>query len=188
MTQTEKCEENTLYIKIAPTSPLLPLMNVDALTPEQETELLEKCPIIHLSGSTTRQQISHFLVDLFAYYFEVPKEKFNEQSCLVDHIERLAWAKELGVSFEDVTYGRILCSQDDDGNVTGGLEDRGMLLGMMFALGEFSKLIGINLVDSAADATFIAGENEFGSYYDCHTIDGLTDLIYSVCQRLKMCN
>lgn len=183
-TKDMKKEVNPLYIKISPTSPVLP-QTLDAdLTQEQERAILATCPTIYLSATTSHQQVTDFLIDLFAYYFELPKEKINAQSDLVDDIERQVWARELGVSFEDVTYGRIFCSKDEEGNVAGGMEDRGIMISMMFML-DFSNLIGIIEVSNAIEATFEAQGDEFDSYYDCKTISDLADLIYSVCEKLN---
>lgn len=183
-TKDMKKEVNPLYIKISPTSPVLP-QTLDAdLTQEKELAILATCPTIYLSATTSHQKITDFLIDLFAYYFELPKEKINAQSDLVDDIEGQVWARELGVSFGDVTYGRIFCGKDDEGNVAGGMEDRGIMIAMMF-MTDFSDLVGIKEVDNAADATFEAMDDEFGSYYDCATISDLADLIYSVCVKLN---
>ncbi|MCA0936688.1 ImmA/IrrE family metallo-endopeptidase [Vibrio alginolyticus] len=177
-------EVKPLYIKISPTVPMLPITLDADLTEEQEQALLATCPTIHLSATTSHQEITEFLIDLFAYYFELPKEKINAQSDLVDDIERQVWARELGVSFEEVAYGRIFCSTDEQGNAVGGMEDRGIMIATMFMM-DFSALAGIKEVGSAADATFEARDDEFGSYYDCKTIANLADLIYSVCKKLK---
>ncbi len=182
--QMEK-EVKPLYLKISPTVPALPLTLEDDLTEEQERTLLATCPTIHLSATTSHQQITEFLIDLFAYYFELPKEKINAQSDLVDDIERQVWARELGVSFEDVTYGRIFCGKDEEGNAVGGMEDRGIMIATMF-MTDFSSLVGIKEVSSAADATFEARDDEFSSYYDCVTVTDLADLVYSVCSTLKL--
>ncbi|WP_274026685.1 hypothetical protein [Vibrio parahaemolyticus] len=179
-----KKEVRPLYIKISPTSPVLPQTLEDDLTQEQERAILASCPTIYLSATTSHQQISNFLIDLFAYYFELPKEKINAKSDLVDDIERQVWARELGVSFEDVTYGRIFCSKDEEGNVAGGMEDRGIMIATMFML-DFSDLIGIKEVSNAIEATFEAQDDEFGSYYDCQTIADLADLIFTVCEKLS---
>lgn len=177
-------EAKPMYIKIIPTSPVLPQTLDDDLSEEQEKRLLEKCPRIHLSSATSHEQITTFLIELFAYYFELPQNKIKPDCDLVDDIERMVWARELGVSFEDVTYGRIFCGRDEEGNVAGGMEDRGIMIAMMF-MTDFSDLVGIKEVDNAADATFEAMDDEFGSYYDCKTIADLADLIFTVCEKLS---
>ncbi|WP_170962879.1 hypothetical protein, partial [Vibrio sp. F13] len=123
------------------------------------------CPTIHLSVTTSHKQITAFLIELFAYYFELPQEKIKPDSDLADDIERMVWARELDVPFEDVTYGRIFCGKDEDGNAVGGMEDKGIMIATMFML-DFSDLVGIKEVDNAAGATFEALDDEFGSYYD----------------------
>lgn len=177
-------EAKPMYIKIVPTSPVLPQTLDDDLSEEQERQLLEKCPRIHLSSATSHEQITTFLIELFAYYFELPQVKIKPGSDLADDIERMVWARELGVSFKDVTYGRIFCGQDEDGNAVGGMEDKGIMIATMFML-DFSNLVGIKEVDNATDATFEAMDDEFDSYYDCATVTELADLIYSVCTKLK---
>ncbi|CAM4206571.1 hypothetical protein [Vibrio neonatus] len=176
-------EVKPMYIKIVPTSPVLPQMLDDDLSEKEERLLLTKCPTIHLSATTSHEHITTFLIELFAYYFELPQDKIKPDSDLVDDIERMVWARELGVSFENVTYGRIFCSRDEDGNAVGGMEDRGIIIAMMFML-DFSDLVGIKEVDNAVDATFEAMDDEFGNYNDCATINDLSDLIYSVCRRI----
>ncbi|MEZ8882547.1 hypothetical protein AB4559_06240 [Vibrio sp. 10N.222.51.C8] len=178
-------EMKSMYIKISPTAPVLPQTLDDDLSEEQERLLLAKCPTIHLSATTSHGQITAFLIELFAYYFELPQDKIKPDSDLADDIERMVWARELGVSFEDVTYGRIFCGQDEDGNAVGGMEDKGIMIATMFML-DFSDLVGIKEVDDAADATFEAMDDEFGSYYDCATISDLADLIFTVCEKLKL--
>lgn len=178
-------EAKPIFIKIAPTSPVLPQTIDDDLSEEQERLLLAKCPTIHLSATTSHEQITAFLIELFAYYFELPQDKIKPDSDLADDIERMVWARELGVSFEDVTYGRIFCGQDEDGNAVGGMEDKGIMIATMFML-DFSDLVGIKEVDDVADATFEAMDDEFGSYYDCATISDLADLIFTVCEKLKL--
>ncbi|WP_447079591.1 hypothetical protein [Vibrio alginolyticus] len=177
-------EAKPIFIKIAPTSPVLPQTLDDDLSEEQEQLLLAKCPTIHLSATTSHEQITAFLIELFAYYFELPQNKIRPDSDLADDIERMVWARELDVPFEDVTYGRIFCGQDEDGNAVGGMEDKGIMIATMFML-DFSDLVGIKEVDDAADATFEAMDDEFGSYYDCATISDLADLIFTVCEKLK---
>lgn len=178
-------EAKPIFIKIVPTSPVLPQTLDDDLSEEQERLLLAKCPRIHLSSATSHEQITAFLIELFAYYFELPQDKIKPDSDLADDIERMVWARELGVSFEDVTYGRIFCSKDEDGNAVGGMEDKGIMIATMFML-DFSDLVGIKEVDNAADATFEAMDDEFGSYYDCATVSELADLVFTVCERLKL--
>jgi len=67
---------------------------------------------------------------------------------------------------------------------SGGLEDRGMMIAM-FYMTDLSDLLGLHEVDNKNEATFIAEENEFGSYFDCETINELSTLIYSVCNKLN---
>ncbi|MDH5918901.1 hypothetical protein [Vibrio splendidus] len=178
-------EAKPIFIKITPTSPVLPQTLNDDLSEGQERLLLAKCPTIHLSVTTSHKQITAFLIELFAYYFELPQNKIRPDSDLADDIERMVWARELGVSFEDVTYGQIFCGQDEDGNAVGGMEDKGIMIATMFML-DFSDLVGIKEVDNTADATFEAMDDEFGSYYDCATISDLVDLIFTVCEKLKL--
>ncbi|WP_042011565.1 hypothetical protein [Aeromonas fluvialis] len=177
-------EAKPMYIKIAPTSPVLPQMLDDNLSEEQERQLLSKCPKVHLSAKTSHEHITTFLIELFAYYFELPQEMIKPSSDLADDIERMVWARKLGVSFEEVTYGRIFCSKDENGNIVGGMEDKGIMIVIMFML-DFSDLVGIKVVADSAEATLETMKNEFGSYYDCATIGDLADLIYSVCKKLK---
>ncbi len=83
-----------------------------------------------------------------------------------------------------MTYGRIFCGKDEEGNAVGGMEDRGIMIATMF-MTDFSNLIGIKEVGSAADATIEARDDEFGSYFECVTITELADLVYSVCGKLN---
>ncbi|PMH44652.1 hypothetical protein BCU68_12450 [Vibrio sp. 10N.286.49.B3] len=173
-----------IYIKVSPTLPVLPQTLEDDLTKEQELALLTRCPKIYLSAETNLQQIIEFLIDLFSYYFELPKNMLTPESDLIDDIERQVWARELGVPYDDVTYGRIFCSKDDKGNIVGGIEDRGLMIATMFML-DFADLIGIKEVNNVSDATFEAANDEFGNYYDCNTISDLANLLYTVCMKLK---
>ncbi|MDO6678431.1 MULTISPECIES: hypothetical protein [unclassified Shewanella] len=173
-----------MFIKISPSIQCLPLTDDDDLTSEQENALLEQCPTINLHKINNKEQISQYLMRLFAYYFQISPQVINLNSNIVDDIERHVWAKELGVAFDDVTYGRLFCSQDDEGNAVGGLEDRGMMIATMY-MTDFPDLVGIKEVRSAQEATFEAEDDEFGSYFDCETLDELSDLIYSVCKKLN---
>ncbi len=173
-----------IYIKITPTKPVLPLMP-DDFNEQQEKEVLANCPKIDLRTVKNKESITEFLIELFSYYYDIPKNFIHPQSDIVNDIERYVWARELGVSFEGVTYGRVFCSEDDNGNAIGGIEDRGMMIAMLY-MTDFSKLVGIELVDNEEQATFCAEEHEFTSYYECDTISDLSDLIYSV--RLRLIN
>ncbi|MCL1067229.1 hypothetical protein L2735_10460 [Shewanella olleyana] len=173
-----------IYIKISPTSPVLPLFSEGVLTKEKELEVLSQCPRIHLSAATSYQQVTLFLIELLSYYFCIPKGNITEQSGLVDDIERLVWAKELSVSFEDVNYGRVFCGKDKEGNPVGGIEDKGMIISMMY-MTDFSQLVGINVVNDVSQSTFEALDNDFGNYYECETVGELAELVYSVCKKLK---
>lgn len=179
-----KKEANPVYIKISPSTPALPYFLEDDLTKEQEQALLSTCPQIHLSSTTTYEQVSSFIIELFAYYYQIPLERITLKSDLADDVERLIWAKELEVPFEGVTYARIFCGVDKDGNPTGGIEDKGLIIAMFF-LSELSQLVGIEIVENPSDSTFTVMDGELGSYYDCVTVEDLVDLIYSVCEKLK---
>ena len=179
------CSE-IIYIKVTPTKPVLPLMP-DDFNEQQEKEVLANCPKIDLRTVKNKESITEFLIELFSYYYDIPKNLIHPKSDLVNDIERYLWARELGVSFEDVTYGRVFCGEDDNGNAIGGIEDRGMMIAILY-MTDFSKLVGIELVDNEDQATFCAEEHEFASYYECDTISDLSDLIYSVRLRLTGSN
>lgn len=173
-----------MYLKISQSKPVLPLLDDDLLTEQAEQELLAKCPAINLHQIEHQQQVTNFLIALFAYYFGLPADSISPEHSIVDDIERQVWAKELEVDFKDVTYGRLFCGTDEKGNATGGLEDKGMMIAM-FYMTDLANLLGIHEVDKATEATFRAEENEFASYYDCETINDLSTLIYSVCVKLQ---
>lgn len=174
-----------MFIKISKTTPVLPLFVDDALTEKQETQLLAKCPIIDLNFIEHKEQITHFLILLFAYYFDLSSDNINAEHSLVDDIERQIWAKELGVDVDDVTYGKLFCGKGEDGNAIGGLEDRGMILATFFML-DFADLIGLKETEEKSEATFEADDDEFGSYYDCENINELATLIFLVCEKLTL--
>lgn len=173
-----------MYIRIIPTTPVLPLTPNEYPDNQQESGVLSQCPRIDLRTVNNQDEITEFLIRLFAYYFDIPASFIHPQSRIVDDIERFVWAKELGVDIENVTYGRIFCDKDSDGKAIGGMEDRGMMIAMMY-LSDFSDLIGIKEVDLASKDTFEAERDEFGSYYDCNTVEDLSALIYSVCKKAQ---
>lgn len=172
-----------MYLRISPSKPILPLLDDEILTKQEERALLATCPSINLHKIRDQQQVTDYLISLFAYYFSLPSDNISAEQSIVDDIERQVWAKELGVDFEDVTYGKLFCNKDENGQATGGLEDRGMMIAM-FYMTDLSDLLGLHEVDNKSEATFIAEENEFGSYFDCETINELSTLIYSVCNKL----
>ena len=53
-----------------------------------------------------------------------------------------------------------------------------------FMMLELSDAVGISTVEAPASATFAVGDNEFGSFSDCKTIDELATLIFAVKRRL----
>ena len=173
-----------MYLKISDSKPVLPLFDDEQLTAQQEATLIAKCPRINLHSIEYKQQINDFLISLFAYYFSLPEASITAEQSIVDDIERRIWAKELGVDAQDLSYGRIFCSTDEHGNTTGGLEDRGLIIAF-FYMTELPDLLGLHVVDNKDEATFAADEDEFGSYYDCDTINALSTLIFSVCEKLQ---
>ncbi|ABM04197.1 hypothetical protein Ping_2466 [Psychromonas ingrahamii 37] len=173
-----------MFIKLSPSNTVLPLTFEDDLNTQQEAELLAQCPTIDLTQVSSKEQVTQHLIDLFAYYFQLPTELINEQSDIVNDIERYVWARDLGVTFEDVTYGRIFCGNDNEGNLTGGIEDRGIMIATMY-MTDFPDLIGIKVIDDRQNATFEAEDDEFGSYYDCNTVNELSTLVFSVCKKLN---
>lgn len=175
---------NVMYIRIMPTTPVLPLTPNEYPDDQHESEVLAQCPRIDLRTVNHQEEITEFLIRLFAYYFDIPASFIHPQSRIVDDIERYVWAKELGVDIENVTYGHIFCDKDSDGRVIGGIEDRGMMIAMMY-LTDFSDLIGIEEVDLASIATFEADRDKFGCYYECNTIAELSTLLYSVCKEAQ---
>ena len=74
--------------------------------------------------------------------------------------------------------------KDEQGNPTGGLSDRGLLVSFFMVL-EFANASGVSTVQDKSDATFEAGENDFGSYFDCRSINELADILEGVRVRLQ---
>ena len=172
-----------MFVNVSLSTQVLSIFYDETLSSDEQNDLIAKCPTIDLHTVRHKGQILDYLISLFAYYFQIPQHLIHGNSDMVDDLERHVWARELDVSFENVTYGRLLCSKDDDGNIIGGLEDRGMIIGMMYMM-DFAQMIGIKIVEDPMEATFEAAQDDFGSYYDCGTIDDLTNLIFSVCEKL----
>ena len=117
-----------IYVKVEPSIPILPFNDADELSPAEEAKQLAESPIIDLKLTSSRSEIIVHLRALIAHYFQLPFKLVTPEADLVDEVERHVWARELGVDFEDVSYGRIFSSEDNTGNLVGGISDRGLLM------------------------------------------------------------
>jgi len=168
-----------MYIKVQRSTPILPFDH-DDLNEQQESEFLEKCPIIDLRLVSDQSEVETFLIDLFAYYFQLPKANISADADLLDNIERQVWAKELDVPYDDVTYGRIFCGKNEHGELVGGMSDKGIIMATLFMF-DFGDAVGINTSDvSNDDNTFDVGADDFANYSDCANIKELSQLLFSV--------
>ena len=172
-----------MHILVTKSSPVLPF-SADNLTARDEQKILANSPVIDLRMQPTEQEVFSFIQALFSYYFQISKEIITRQSSLLDDIEKAAWARELEIPVEEVTYGRILCSKDQQGNMVGGLSDKGLLMTSLFMF-DLSSALGIHKVADASKATFEVRQDEFKSYADCHTVQDLVDLIGQVIEKLE---
>lgn len=168
-----------MYIKVQRSTPILPFDH-DDLTEQQESEFLNSCPVIDLRLVFNQDEVETFLIDLFAYYFQLPKANISADADLLDDIERQVWAKELDVPYDDVTYGRIFCGKDESGQLVGGMSDKGIIMAALF-LFDFGDAVGVDALDACNDDnTFDVGDDDFANYSDCKNIKELAELLFSV--------
>lgn len=111
-----------------------------------------QCPTIEFGIKQSRNQISSYVKKLIEFFFDISEQIITEQAHLVDDIERFYWAKELDVAVKDVTYGKLFCSPNACGELTGGISDRGlaMYLFLSFDLPDAVGIEGSELYNSKA--------------------------------------
>ncbi|WP_461534750.1 hypothetical protein [Spongorhabdus nitratireducens] len=172
-----------MYIKVEKSVPIQPFNDQDNLKPAEMARLLSESPTIDLRNVTSQAEVVSYLQSLIAHYFQIPAELVTPEADLIDDIERHIWARELDVPFEEVDYGRILCGKDEEGNPTGGLSDRGLLMSVFMVM-DLANGVGVSTVDNEAEATIEAEEDEFGSFFDCRTINELANILEAVRVRL----
>ncbi|MBM7073502.1 hypothetical protein JQC92_15920 [Shewanella sp. 202IG2-18] len=167
-------------MNIKESTPIFPFVeDLDELSVNAQLELIKQCPSINLKQPQTRKSVLEFVRALFVYYFQIPAMDFELSSDLLEDVEKQVWAKELEVPEDEVTHGRLFTHVDSEGNHTGGVSDKGMLLMSLFMF-DIADVTGIHVVDESDDYTFCAKESEFKSYYECKTVAELVDIIYRV--------
>ncbi|MRI33804.1 hypothetical protein EOPP23_12490 [Endozoicomonas sp. OPT23] len=176
-------DDQQMYVRVTPSIPILPFNDKDDLSPEEERRLMAKTPFIDFRQVLSRSEIVAHLQALIAHYFQLPIKLVTPEADLVDEIERHIWARELEVNFEEVEYGKILCGRDDNGELTGGLSDRGLLMGFFMAM-DFADGVGVCVVYDEDSGTFPVAEGDYGNYADCKNINELADILEAV--RLKL--
>lgn len=172
-----------MYISVTHSKPVLPF-TADDLTERDEQALLAASPFIDLRALPSEQEIFVFLQALFAHYFQIPAETITHESRLLEDIEKAVWSKELAVPVEEVTYERIFCGKDAQGNAVGGLSDKGLIMTTLFMF-DFPTAIGIHEVENAREAVFETSEGEFNGYAECQTVRDLLVLIWQVVNKLQ---
>ncbi|CAM4449865.1 hypothetical protein [Vibrio agarivorans] len=172
------------YLKVSRPRPCVPYIGYDGLDLTDE-ELQQKCPLIRFTQVTDVKRLETYLIDFFAFYYNIDASLLTRESGLVDDVERYVWAQELDLPFEEVTYGRIGCGQDDDGNVVGGISDRGLIM-FMFLQFDLESLFGIRAVKEPSKANLVVEPEEVpGHLCDCETIADLAAFMFAYAELYR---
>ncbi|MDN2483430.1 hypothetical protein [Vibrio agarivorans] len=174
----------TEYLKVSRPRPCVPYIGYDYLDLTDD-ELKQRCPLIRFTQVTDVKQLEEYLIEFFAFNYHIDANLLTRESSLVDDVERHVWAQELDMPFEEVTYGRIGCGKDDDGNVVGGISDRGLVMFMFFQF-DLESLFGIRTVKEPRKANLVVNpEEDPGSLLDCETIADLAAFMFAYGERYR---
>ncbi|WP_163931450.1 hypothetical protein [Paraferrimonas sp. SM1919] len=170
---------NAMYIKLEPNQVMYPetLFLWDHVT----TDTVEDhYPAFDLRKAESFAEVQQSVINLVAYYFQLPHKLVTLDANLVD-LERHCFAKDSGCSYDDVSYGRIFCSVDADGNTSGGMSDQGLMVYMMLEWCH-QEMFGVSVTKDANEASLQIEEGEVGYFVDCETPGQIAELLWKLKQ------
>lgn len=127
------------------------------------------CPTLNIQNGTTSDKLLDHMLNFTYWYFEFSDGEINAESDFLDVIERKAYARNDGVSVDEVEYGRI----GVDSNGEGGIPDRGFIIAWSF-LPDLFETLGI------PDDSKLSGYMEL---YGAANIKELSEVMYKILQK-----